>query len=153
MSKTLLYSIYATLKIDVDVYHTQNLAINFVKRGEQVRSIEWRVSNQGIKFSRGMSMTQSLSRYELEKVVYEKKWITLYSLLYDESDKKTYPVESGTVEELLDIVLRYEKEFRPKEGRWFEGVDAHHIYFSGLDPCYPRCDKSDCISYSITWDS
>lgn len=65
-----------------------------------------------------------------------------------DSSKMTFTAKNGeyfTFQELLDNVLTFEKEDRPKT-LWFGGVDCHHTFFEGL-----HLQDNGC--YRISWGS
>ena len=65
-----------------------------------------------------------------------------------ESTTMEFTAKNGdyfTFQELLDNILTFEKEDRPKT-QWFGGIDCHHVYFEGL-----HLQKNG--SYYLSWGS
>ena len=79
--------------------------------------------------------------------------IKFFNIWYDrrghivDCTNETFYNDKGyfTVQEMADIILDFEKMDRPKT-RWFGGIDAHHIFFEGIE-------KNTDGSYRICWGS
>ena len=101
-----------------------------------------------------------LTYEDLMQIAYPDKNITLYNIWYEYTNKTrskfkkvnetkiTYTARNGrwfSCKELMDIIIKFDLEDRPKS-LWFGGIDAHHIYFDGLQM---NVDGS----YRIQWGS
>lgn len=73
-------------------------------------------------------------------------WINKKGKKIDET-RMSFSASKGyfTVKEIADLVVKFEEKDRPKS-KWFGGVDAHHVFFEGLE-------KNEDDSYRIRWGS
>nr|QBK86043.1 MAG: hypothetical protein LCMAC101_06380 [Marseillevirus LCMAC101] len=130
MSGDLLGKVSARLDIDIDVYLKKPfLGNNFVKSESKIRSIQWRQYKNGKCFHLWTgSKLIIIEDNVLDKICYDKSQITIKS----NNVSKTFQQNPGfTMRQLLNAVLEIEKISR-SQTEWFEGVDAHHVWFEGL---------------------
>lgn len=129
-----------TLAIDVETYQANSTLLNeFVKSDAQIKSIKW---NKITKFDSDNEIFLDVSKEEMETVVYKNTTISIIS----NNCTKFFQNENGfTVEDLFDCVLDVEKIARPRT-EWFGGIDAHHVYFEGLQEVSKGC-------YLVFWGS
>jgi hypothetical protein len=141
MSVDLLSKICASLDIDVETYQIGNLLNNFVEYDSKIKSIKW---CDDIRVFTEDDDILPIKKEDLENVVYEEDHIIIVKDI--DCHRKIFLVKEGTVLELLDIILEFEKEFRP-DSYWFGGIDAHHVYFEGLNSTGTKYE------YKISWGS
>lgn len=125
------------LKIDVDTYTRGHLLNSYVKPDSTIRSISWKTINT---FDGGNFV--EASREDLNQKCYEDSTITIRS---NEEEKTFYRENGFTVQDIFDCILEVEEIARPKT-IWFEGIDAHHVFFEGLS-----YDGEN--AYSVNWGS
>lgn len=99
-----------------------------------------------ISFSNAQPAIEDVERDRptmLQEIVYPRNEITFKN----GRTKKKFRSRGGfTVRKLLDCILEFEKEDRPKT-EWFGGIDCHHRFFEGLTL------NGDMDSYRIQWGS
>ena len=139
--KNLLNKYSTRLYIDVDTYQNNNIANNFVDPKSTIKNIE--LSDIEV-----FDVDDDTFRYatdeELNEIVYPFNEITISTHNFNKTF--TSKSEDGfTTKELFYNIIEHEKESRPLTD-WFGGIDAHHIFFEGLDK---RLDGS----YSVFWGS
>jgi len=81
-----------------------------------------------------------------EEMALYSEWLDVYNRLAGTTTKR-FRSESGafTVKELMECIVEFEKEDRPKT-LWGGGVDCHHIFYDGLR-------HTEGKGYQILWGS
>jgi len=125
---------YSTIiNVNVETYNKPGLLNLFVPKGAQLRSpiTMDKITKTDIGLSYTDAPPDELKTDELNKIHYKEKEITLYN--EETKVRMTFKNENGfTVKELFDHVVAFENKSRPLTD-WFGGIDAHHIFFEGLE--------------------
>ena len=136
----------AILEMDIETFQWNEQFLNqFVKPDTELKS----VSIPNIRKFVDDEIVD-LTVDELSEVCYEGKEITLVEEKseFHEGFSKTFRNEDGfTVRQMFDNVEDFEMEARPLSN-WFDGIDAHHIFFEGFN----KIDGTD-NHYTICWGS
>ena len=139
---------YSTiLNVNVETYNKPGLLNLFVPKGAKLKSpitID-SITETDIGLEYTDEPPAQLSKEELNKIHYKEKEITLFC--EETNVRMTFKNEKGfTVKELFDHIVEFENKSRPLTD-WFGGLDAHHIFFEGLD--WSEKDKA----FMIIWGS
>ena len=136
-----LLTYYSTmLVIDIDTYTEPPLLNEFVKPDSTIKSP---LTFNDITFWNGTDSIK-VTDEELNKVYYPKNNITLYN--QNTKVKMTFENNGFTVKDLFNSILEFENKSRPLT-KWYNGIDAHHIFFEGL---YWNTENN---AYEIEWGS
>lgn len=138
--RELLNNFSTILRIEIETYQKHEKLLNkFVNPNEKIKNIYLTPISvyTNNKF-------RNATPEELATIVYPFNEITIRSFgisntIISKSD------EGFTVGELFYNIIELEKIARPQSD-WFDGIDAHHVYFEGLH----RCSDG---SYEIFWGS
>lgn len=124
--KKLLSDLDMVLKINIPTYKVGKLENKFVKSDIQINKKDI-TATPFSKFEDDDMV--KLTPKDLNQKVYNYNTIILSSF----DVKTTHKKQGGfTIKDLWSAILNHERVAR-LESNWFGGIDAHHIYFEGLN--------------------
>ena len=127
----------------------------FLGRFEEPDSTILGISHSPItRYNRTRQEHEELTTDELKQpgfwgdtMTMKTKWKDPYGTVVA-TTRKTFTTKKGyfTKKEVAANIVKFEKKDRPKT-KWFDGIDAHHVFFKGLHR-NPRGS-----TYSVFWES